>query len=544
MVIGHYNYLIDEYYRAWFFYHPEKAVDLGVEGYAERLAPYGDAEISALIRLHEKLLDAIDEMDLTALEEDQRIDVELMRGQAIIERRQLLEHDWRLCDPTKYLPVNAIYQLTVREVRDLSGAMRARLAAIPEYLRGARTHLTIAPERIPASWLAAAIEEAEAGAHYVRGLTHHPKLQSCNVDNLLEHAVLALEDYAHFLAELAPRAHGSFACGRSLFEDWLRYRHGLDINAEQLHAFGSRLFAQVQDQLRAVTRQLRGDDNVDAMTAQIRERFATHDGLLGHYREQMLAAREFVQQHGLVSMPAEESLNVIETPQFMRHRIPFAAYLDPMPTDTRQHGIYYVTLPRTAASAGEHNRLEMAHTCVHEAWPGHHLQFVTANRQPRSRTVPRLINSSATMYEGWALYSEQLMAEQGFLSMPESQFVLLKDRLWRALRIMLDVELHTRQAGLTESVQKMISILGFAPEQAKGEIYWYSHAPTVPMGYATGWALINAARRDRLPQSSPDTLQEFHDQLLSAGSIALPVVLRRAFGEPLWQRVRAQVFLA
>ncbi|MBI3561558.1 MAG: DUF885 domain-containing protein [Gammaproteobacteria bacterium] len=545
MAIERYHGLLDEYYRAWFYHHPDTAVDLGIEGYAGRMTPYGDDDNSALIRLHEKLLDAIEEMDLTALHPDQHIDVELMRGQASIERRGLLEQDWRITDPSAYLPVNSIYQLTVREVKDPAAAFRGRLAAIPEYLRGARTQLRVAPERIPAVWLQAAVHEAEIGAGYFRELTHHPRLQTFGLDNLFEQAALALEDYARFLDhELAPQAHGDVACGRGMFETWLQCRHGLDISADQLHAFGERLYARVEDQLRAVTRQLRGDDDIAAMTEHIRREFATQGGLLGHYREHMLAARGFVQAHALVSLPAEESLIVVETPQFMRHRIPFAAYWQPMPTDTKQRGIYYVTLPKDAQSEGEHNLLELRHTCVHEAWPGHHLQFVVANRAPQSRSVPRLVNTSATLYEGWALYSEQLMCEQGFLNRPESQFVLLKDRLWRALRIMLDVEIHTRQANLTVCAQKMQAVLGFTREQAEAEVYWYSRAPTVPMGYATGWSLINAAREQIQSTQASMPLREFHDRLLSAGSIALPTVLRRAFDAALWPRLRERLFLA
>ncbi len=543
MVIGRYHYLIDEYYRAWFFHHPEKAVDLGVPGYADRLAPYGDDDSAALVRLHEKLLDAIDEMDQAALDEDQRIDVELMQGQALIERKQLLEQDWRVCDPSRYLPVYAIYQLTVREVKDPGAAFKARLAAIPEYLRGARTHLLIAPERIPALWLSGAVEEAEFGAHYFRELTHHPRLQNYNLDSLLEQAALALEEFAHFLVkELAVTAQGEVACGRDLFETLLRYRHGLDITADQLHAFGERLYQEIQTQLRDVTRQLRGDEDVAALTTQIRQRYAVQGNLLGQYRDKMLAARQFVKTRELVSLPEAESLSVIETPQFMRHRIPFAAYWDPMPTDPKQQGIYYVTLPRDGQSAAEHNLLELQHTCVHEAWPGHHLQFVTANRNPKTRSVPRLINTSATLYEGWALYCEQLMVEQGFLSAPESAFVLLKDRLWRALRVVLDVELHTRRTSLADAAKKMEAVLGFSHEQAMAELSWYSQSPTVPMGYATGWALINQARQQVLMQAPPLGLRDFHDQLLASGSIALPTVLRRQFGEPFWQTVRHDTF--
>ena len=84
--------------------------------------------------------------------------------------------------------------------------------------------------------------------------------------------------------------------------------------------------------------------------------------------------------------------------------------------------------------------------------------------------------------------------------------------------------------------------LGFSHAQAMADLSWYSQSPTVPMGYATGWALINETR-DRLQDMEKDfSLKSFHDRLLSAGSIGLPWVLRRCFGKPLWSSVRQSVF--
>jgi uncharacterized protein (DUF885 family) len=263
--------------------------------------------------------------------------------------------------------------------------------------------------------------------------------------------------------------------------------------------------------------------------------------LISRYREEMEAAKAFVKDKQLVSIPAKEQLKVVETPIFLRHVIPFAAYLDPAPNDPEQVGYYYVT-PSVNDEAREHNAVSLKHTCVHEAWPGHHLQFVTANLSNTSNTLPRLINASATLYEGWALYCEQLMREQGFLAQAESAFVLLKDRLWRALRIMIDVEIQTRGLAIEQAAEKMQTLLGFSRSEAMAELSWYSQAPGVPMGYATGWALINATR-DRLQTVNKHfDLKDFHDKLLSAGSIALPFVIRSRFGQPMWESVRRQVF--
>ena len=151
-------------------------------------------------------------------------------------------------------------------------------------------------------------------------------------------------------------------------------------------------------------------------------------------------------------------------------------------------------------------------------------------------------DASATLYEGWALYSEQLMQEEGFLDRPENRFVLLRDRLWRALRVLIDIDIHCRGVPVDEAAKRLARELGFAESQARGELTWYSRAPTVPLGYATGWAMINAARQQWRAVHPAAPLREFHDRLLSAGSCGLPLVLRRVFGEGFEASVTKAVF--
>jgi uncharacterized protein (DUF885 family) len=110
------------------------------------------------------------------------------------------------------------------------------------------------------------------------------------------------------------------------------------------------------------------------------------------------------------------------------------------------------------------------------------------------------------------------------------------------LRILIDVEVHARGVAPEEAARRLVSELGFTPAQALAEVTWYTRAPTVPLGYATGWAMINALRDEWRSANPAAPLREFHDRLLSAGSIALPLVIERVFGAALWQSVRARVF--
>lgn len=535
--------LVHSYYQAWFRFHPEAAADIGVRGFESQLTPFADDDIGALTTLNEKLIDSLDEIDTSLLTPAQAIDREVMYGGAVIELSELIEHDWRYRDPVRYLPIHAIYQLTLHNLKLNKQHLKNRLDAIPRHLRNAQANLHTEPEAIPPVWLEAAHNEAVQGAGYLRSLRRHPIFLQHALNSELEQAAHAVDEFAQFLeTELQPRAAGDFACGKTRFERLLQHRHALPVSVQQLHALGRRLFDETLAELKAVTLELQGDENIQSLTDKIQADHPTAAELIEQYRQNMLAAKEFVTQHDLVTLPGRESLKVIETPPFLRHEIPFAAYLEPPFNDPEQQGYYYVTPVEDEASLGEHNLVSLRHTCVHEAWPGHHLQFVTANRGGCSSTLPRLINPSATLYEGWALYCEQMMQEQGFLDSPESRFVLLKDRLWRALRIMLDVELHTEGLSLEEAAGRMQRWLGFTRAQALGDLGWYSRAPTVPMGYATGWALINATR-ERLSQlEQPFDLKSFHDRLLAEGSIALSHVVCRQFGRPVWDSVQRSIF--
>ena len=543
-----FNSLQEHYYSAWFRFHPERAVHVGVAGFEERLRAYSDDDMGALIALNEKALFSLDELDFAALTADQQMDYSILYNAISIELHDLLERDWRYYRPQDWVPVEAIHQLLTCPVEHLHTALKHRMQAVPELLRAARGYLQQSVERIPPSWLKLAVQKSRSGARFFRELYRHPvvvaKFQNpSRLQPLCDQAAVAMDDFARFLeVDIGDQARGSYACGERYFGNLLREAHFLDVSPTDLHRFGQCLFDVTRDQLQEVTRQLHKEGDMDEVLASIRHNYPKGgpEKLLDAYRQRMKAAYDFVSGHHLVSIPEPQSLRIMPTPEFLRHEVPFAAYQEPTYKDPQQQGYYYVTPVASEGHLLEHNWTSIDLTCVHEAYPGHHLQFVTANRNP-ANSLPRLLNASATLYEGWALYCEDLMHEQGFLSGLEHQFIMLRDRLWRAMRVMLDVELHCAELSLDRAAQRMCDELSFSIDQAMADLNWYTQAPTVPMGYATGWALIKALREQQSAEAD-FSLGQFHDQLLSVGSCALPLVIRRAFGEPAWKLAREYVF--
>jgi uncharacterized protein (DUF885 family) len=534
-----------EYYQAWLRFHPESSVDVGVSDHAHLLRSYNEDDIGALIALNHKLISALDEMNTAGFDAQLDIDYRILQGAASIELHELEEQNWRYRDPMQYVPLYAIHQLLTHPVKNVHKALKQRLEAIPEYLRGARTLLLQAPEYVVPEWLQTAVIQCQAGKDYLRDLGRNPLISRlftnpAKLQPLLDTAANAMDEYARFLeADILPHAQGDFACGSHHFNRLLNQKHFLATDAAQVLSLGERLLARHKQLLREHTQTMQGDDDVFGLLKKIQSQHPQAKQLLDVYRERMRLTHQWLEHNDLVSLPGRQSLKVQETPSFMQALIPFAAYDPPSVSDADQHGYYYVTLPQGDAIT-EHNDSSIDLTCVHEAFPGHHLQFVTAN-QVNAGNHTRLLNASASMYEGWALYTEQLAIEQGLLDKDEHRFMMLRDRVWRCLRIIIDVKLQSGNMTLQQAADLLVAELGFDRAQAEAEVSWYSSEAATPLCYATGCEMILAARDNIVTRGSAG-LKTFHDGLLAQGSIALPLVLEHNYGEAIWRRIHTAVF--
>ena len=524
------------YFKQYFDLHPTDAIYYGIEGYDHLLNDYSDKSYKAEKIFVKESLRKLREISPAELTADEAIDYALLEGRLSIQSYEQAKEDYRLKQPDTYSPTEAIYILTVRATNDLAGNLLSRLDRTPALIQQGITNLNRKDANPPKLWTENAIEGAKGGISFLDSLAEHPKVQAAAIDAntltaAIEKAKSAINDFANFLQRhLLPRSNASYAVGEEHFNLLLKKKHFLDHDAHSLLASGESLFAKTKLELEALADELAPGKGVEAVARSIQENHPSSEQILSVYDQAMSAAREFVRAKKLVSFPAKEELHVVHTPVFRRHEIPFAAYLSPSPKDPNQVGYYYVTPVASDDLLREHNYVGLENTSVHESYPGHHLQFSIANCTPAAATLPRLMNESSVFYEGWALYCEQLMQEQGFLKSQEHRFVMLKDRLWRALRIIIDVKTQTGKLSYDEAADLMVRELHFPREQACGDLNWYSQSPSVPMGYALGWSIINRLRdQEQKRLGGKFNLCEFHDKLLSSGSISLPLVEKRHF---------------
>ena len=210
----------------------------------------------------------------------------------------------------------------------------------------------------------------------------------------------------------------------------------------------------------------------------------------------MLRARSHLIEHDLVTVPDDERIDVIATPEYLRNVIPFAAYFEPAAFDRDPKGIYVVTpsVGDDPNAMREHNFASISNTSIHEAYPGHHLQLDTARRHP---SLTRLLTDAPEFVEGWGMYSELMMREQGFDADP-------RFRLMHAHRRHLaGLPDHPRRPDAPRRAERRGGdrLPGRAdrlraPERPRPRSSWYTYRPTYPLSYLLGRTLLLGLRAD------------------------------------------------
>ena len=519
--------IIDDY----LLHEPIKATLAGLHDHDAELPDLTADGFHAASLRAKAYLATLERFDANRLSVSERIDHTLLVSRFSTDVREFAELAPHRHDPSLYanVAIVGIYSLLMHDSAPTDARMPSilgRLEGVPKIIAAAQDNL----DRSPAIWTQIAIEEAEGGAAFFRSQVEPLCRDDKRLHGALDNAIAAFDEYRTFLGgSYASRNGKSFAIGRELFDFKLRNEHLLPYDSDSLLAFGEQA---VRETIEALERNAASIDPSKAWTQLVETLRTDHPDerhLLEEYRSGVEAARKFVVDRGLATMPLGEVLDVVETPLFMRPTVPYAAYMPPGPFDARQNGLYYVTPVNERLSVEEraeqmlgHNRHAMLLTNVHEAYPGHHLQLVRANE---SKSLVRKLLENTVLIEGWALYCEQLVLDEGMTDNPRTRLFQLKDQLWRACRVVIDVKLHTGEMTFDEAVDMLVGVAHLERPNAISEVRRYTQSPTQPMSYLTGKQQIMELRdRERKRLGSRFDLRAFHDHLLSYGSVPVSLI--------------------
>lgn len=510
----------------WHF-DPAAATAAGVAGHDDRLGDFSVERMREHLVAFKAIASAAEQLDIEDQEEeiDRTAFLDEVRIRiARFEKERPHVHDPGFWLSHLYRGFHSILRLRDGEAKAHAAGLLGRLRATPEFLKAA--HATIhEPPRI---FLDTAAALADAGpallgdaAGAVRAAA--PELGDA-VEAALSEAAAALNRFALALrGEL--RAHHddlSFAIGEEQFNRRLHHEHALRAGAPELYRYGLHLADEVAHDVERLARQLNPTASWRTVIERLRSQSAPNGDLVPAFRATVDRARAFVEQRGLVTIPAGR-LDLVETPPFLRPVMPFAAYTPPAVYSPDPVGTFYITSPLAGDPPGQHSLFEVGPTAVHEAWPGHHLQMLAA--RGASSEVRRVSWTPVTV-EGWALYCEELMAEQGFFTTVEERLFQRLHLLWRAIRVVLDIGLHTRGMTPDQAVDMLVDRVAMDRGKAQAEVSRYCAWPTYQLCYAVGRReLLHLRDAWRASAGASAPIRDFHDALLGYGG--LPVSLIR-----------------
>src|SRR5882672_6667669 len=231
-----------DYFKKYFELHPTEAIYYGIEGYDHLLNDYSDETYRAEKTFVEESLNTLRQIPINDLDEDQAIDYDLLEGRLTIQQYEHKKEDYRLKWPDAYLPVDAIYILTVRSTNDLSGNLLSRLNQTPALIQQGIANLSRPEANPPRLWTEMAIESANGGVTFLDSLPNHPKVQgevreTAGFRSAMDNAKNAINGFAKFLEqELLPRSRGVYAVGAEHYNLLLKKKHFLNHDAQSLLA--------------------------------------------------------------------------------------------------------------------------------------------------------------------------------------------------------------------------------------------------------------------------------------------------------------------
>ncbi|HSR67878.1 MAG TPA: DUF885 domain-containing protein [Acidobacteriota bacterium] len=521
--------------------HPETATSQGIHLFDHALAPTSQQDLQAQAERLRQFQVRFQDISPSSLSIDQRVDQTLILSEIDVRLAEMEELElWRR-DPLRYVPFQALQSLVVsRHAPPLSRApqLLSRLQEVPRVVEDGKKNLDNPPRLLTQM----AIRTARSVLPFYRDSIAAFARRAPSYQDQLNEAGLgaaeALSDYAAFLeSELLPRSQGELAVGREMYDFYLRRRHLLDLDADQLLELGQQAFDETLAQLRQVASQIDPDKTWQEITQDLRRLHPPRSRLLDAYCSEIQRSRGHVREHYLVSLPLREQVRCLDTPPSQRAFSPFGTFRRPAPFEDEKTG-YLLLHPIDPSLSDEEAEEVLRHhdytwisvIAPHEAYPGHHVQALKAQQNPR---LLRKIYSSPVFSEGWGLYCEELAYETGFFRDPlPTRLTQLRLRLWRAARVILDVKLHTGQISYEDARRFLVEQVLFEEEASAGEVNIYVQRPTYVISYLVGFQELMKMRREyRQRKGERFSLREFHDRLLSQGSLPIPLARQLLFRE-------------
>ncbi len=509
-------------------YHEHQGVRLDA-----KLEDYSPAGVEAARKFYSDFKDRLAAIDQQALSAEERADYLIILNAIDLSLQDLQQIQSYRHNPTTYVELigNALfnpYELEYAPLETRFGHIVQRLSQVPALIDQAKMNLSDSPE----IWNKVAREENDGNIDLI-DKTLRPKAPAslkADFDKAADAALVSLRSFNAFLKDDLSKKTSDWRLGKEQYAR--KFADSLIVGKppEQVLSEAESALQETRQQMAKLAAPKSIREALDAIAKQ----HTTPDHFMEQAGQNLEVATAFVRQKHLVTFPNRNNLQVIPTPEFMRGIYGVAGF-NAAPAFEPQLGAFYWVTPiptnwpkeRVESKLREYNRYGMMQITIHEAMPGHYVQFEVAdNLEPKSRRALRNIYSNTPYVEGWALYTQQMMSEEGFMNdSVELRLTMYKQLLRAIANAILDIRFQTMGMTDQQAMDLMINDTFQEKEEATAKLQRAQlsscQLPTYFVGLR-GW--LDAREEYKKRRGSAFVLSEFHDAALKESAVPFPAL--------------------
>ena len=536
--------LVDDYFAFAFSVSPTWGTSAGFHEYDQKLEDLSKGALKKNLNTNKAFLARLQKISVAKLSRQRQLDRLLLMTFIKAQIFDQEELRWLQRDPDRYgsLIADSVFSLAKRDFAPASerlASVCARLEKAPALIEAAR--LNLVPNEVPRIYAEVAIEQLAGTVSMLK--TTIPEAFASVKDEKLkarfsraQKTVLSsLGEYEVFLKDkILPAARGSYAIGEKLYSRKLSLDEMEDEKLSVLLERGYKELARLQSRFVSLGRNIDASRPAEAVFEDIAREHPSSDELVAATQGCLDRLAKFCQEESIVTIPSEDRVTVAESPSYLR-ALTFASMDTPGPYENKAKEAFYYVTP--AEKNWEPKRIEehlrffshadIINTSVHEAYPGHYVQFLWVKHAPSK--VRKLLGCSSNA-EGWAHYCEEMMVQEG-LAQPgivgrddKLAMVQVHDALLRVCRYIVGIEMHTRGLSFDNAVAFFMKEGFMEKANAERETKRGTKDPTY-LVYTLGKLKILSIRDEyKEKMGSRYTLKDFHDSFLKCGFPPLKMV--------------------
>ena len=540
----------DEFIRGYFAARPLAGTAIGLHEYDGKVSDYTrlaiDAEIARLKRFDQRLR----QFDNTKLSVRAAIDLRLLQtaiGKELFQIQDMAVYERNPMTYARALDVNVYVKRNFAPIENRVRSIVQIESQMPNIVIAAKTNLN---DVLPKPYVELAIQIARGSSEFLKtnlveaiGELKDEKLRAAFSQSNRK-AYTALADYAGWLEkDKLPKATADFALGEEKFRHMLAETELVDMPPAKILDLGLEQLKQEQASFSAAAKKIDPDKTALEVFKQIQSEHPSAESLMADVAKDLDSIRQYVLDHHLVSIPSNVRAQVKETPQY-RRATSFASMDTPGAFEKKATEAYYYVTPTEKdwpdtqkdewLTAFNYYTTDVI--TIHEAYPGHYVQFLHLNASPASRA--KKIFGSYAFIEGWAHYCEKMVIDEGFGAATSDKpsddeikraakyrMAQADEAMLRLCRLCVSIKMHTQGLSVEDGAKFFRENCYYEEKPAHSEAMRGTFDPGY-LNYTLGKLQILKLRKDYEAQEGSDfSLQKFHDEMLDHGM--LPIRLLR-----------------